>query len=176
MGNTAALLGRRHAWRVLRGTNALTRPPPPWYVRRGRTPRLGQWAAQVVPQVSARCFYYLLGAIKVLRKVPPPPQFDPHPPPRNANNIELYMFVTLFSGNLTHPTPTALRNTCMAPYLCLGVTVWVLVDQPCNYLATGQSAGRIRVGTYQVISVIWGVVEHQLFNWDFLQITLQCTT
>ena len=30
---------------------------------------------------------------------------DPHPPPRNANNIEHYTFVTLFLENLTPPTP-----------------------------------------------------------------------
>ena len=36
-----------------------------------------------------------------------------HPPPRNANNIEPYTFVTLFPGKLY--TPTVLLNTSMAP-------------------------------------------------------------
>ena len=43
-------------------------------------------------------------------------KFDPHLPPRNANNVEPYTFVTLFSGESdTPPPPTALRNTWMAP-------------------------------------------------------------
>ena len=41
-------------------------------------------------------------------------ELDPHPPPRNANNIEPYTFVTLFLENLTTP-PNALLNTWMAP-------------------------------------------------------------
>ena len=32
-------------------------------------------------------------------------KFDPHPPPRNANNVEPYTFVTLFSGKLDTPPP-----------------------------------------------------------------------
>ena len=39
---------------------------------------------------------------------------DPHQPPRNANNIEPYTFVTLFSGKFDTPPPpppSALRNT-----------------------------------------------------------------
>ncbi len=32
-------------------------------------------------------------------------KLDPHSPPRNANNIEHYTFVTLFLENLTHPYP-----------------------------------------------------------------------
>ena len=37
---------------------------------------------------------------------------DPQPPPRNANNIEPYTFVTLFPGKFdTRPPPSALRNT-----------------------------------------------------------------
>ena len=32
-------------------------------------------------------------------------EFDPHPPPRNANNVEAYTFVTLFSGKADTPTP-----------------------------------------------------------------------
>ena len=53
------------------------------------------------------------GAIQVLRntiflEIGPPPT------PRNANNIEYYTFVTLFSRKSdTHPS--ALRNTWMAP-------------------------------------------------------------
>ena len=34
-----------------------------------------------------------------------------HPPPRNANNIEPYTYVTLFPEDLTTPHPSALRNT-----------------------------------------------------------------
>ena len=32
-------------------------------------------------------------------------KFDTHPPPRNANNVDPYIFVTFFPGNLTlsHP-------------------------------------------------------------------------
>ena len=40
-------------------------------------------------------------------------KFDPHPPPRTANNVEPYTFVTLFSGKAdTPPTPysTAFRK------------------------------------------------------------------
>ena len=37
-------------------------------------------------------------------------EFYPHPPPRNANNVEPYTFVTLFSGKADTPL-TALRNT-----------------------------------------------------------------
>ena len=33
-------------------------------------------------------------------------KFDPHPPPRNANNIEPYIFVTLFSVKADTPPPT----------------------------------------------------------------------
>ena len=54
---------------------------------------------------------------RVLRN--PPWNVTPtHPPPRNANNVEPYTFVTLFSGNFTHlnPPPIALRNTWMAPH------------------------------------------------------------
>ena len=48
-------------------------------------------------------------------------KLGPHPPPRNANNIEHYTFVMLFPENRTPPPPTkpppsALRNTWMAPY------------------------------------------------------------
>ena len=34
-----------------------------------------------------------------------------HPPLRNANNVEPYTFVTLFSGRSNTPHPPALRNT-----------------------------------------------------------------
>ena len=55
--------------------------------------------------------FMILGAIQVLRNA-----FfwklDPHPPPRNANNIEPYTYVTLFSGKCDTPLPqSALRNT-----------------------------------------------------------------
>ena len=43
-------------------------------------------------------------------------KFDAHPPPRNANNVEPYTFVTLFSRKFDTPSPSALRNTWMAPY------------------------------------------------------------
>ena len=43
-------------------------------------------------------------------------EFDPHSPPRNANNVELYTFGTLFSGKADTPHPVALRNTWMSPY------------------------------------------------------------
>ena len=46
----------------------------------------------------------MLGAIQVLRSF-----FfwkcDPHPPPRNANNVEQYTFVTIFAGYLTPSHP-----------------------------------------------------------------------
>ena len=32
-------------------------------------------------------------------------KFDTHPPPHNANNVEPYIFVTLFRGNLTPSHP-----------------------------------------------------------------------
>ena len=32
-------------------------------------------------------------------------EFDPHPPHRNANNVEPYTFVTLFSGKAVIPHP-----------------------------------------------------------------------
>ena len=40
-------------------------------------------------------------------------KLDLHPPPRNANNIEPYTFVTFFprKSNTHPPTPAALRNT-----------------------------------------------------------------
>ena len=37
--------------------------------------------------------------------------FDTHPPPRNANDVEPYMFVKQIPGNLTPVTPTALHKT-----------------------------------------------------------------
>ena len=51
------------------------------------------------------------GAIQVLHKfffleIGPPP---PHPPPRSANNVEPYTFVTLFSRKLDPPPHTRLR-------------------------------------------------------------------
>ena len=44
-------------------------------------------------------------------------KFDPHPPPRNANNVEPYIFLTRVSLKADTPSlpPTALRNTWMAP-------------------------------------------------------------
>ena len=32
-------------------------------------------------------------------------EFDAHPLPRNANNVEPYTFVMLFSGKAVTPTP-----------------------------------------------------------------------
>ena len=46
----------------------------------------------------------LYGAIQVLRNAFLW-RFDPHPPPRNANNVELYTFVMLFSVVVDTPTP-----------------------------------------------------------------------
>ena len=36
-----------------------------------------------------------------------PSKFEPHPPPRNADNVELYTFVALFpeKAEPTHPPP-----------------------------------------------------------------------
>ena len=57
-----------------------------------------------------------IGAIQVFRNAFSR-ECDPHPPPRNANNVEPYTVVTLFSGKAdTHPPRTALRNTWMSPY------------------------------------------------------------
>ncbi len=36
-------------------------------------------------------------------------KFDPHPPPRNANNVEPYIFVTLFSVKADTPPHPQLR-------------------------------------------------------------------
>ena len=36
-------------------------------------------------------------------------KLDPHPPPRNANNVEYYTFVTLFFGKLDTPPHPHLR-------------------------------------------------------------------
>ena len=36
-------------------------------------------------------------------------EFYPHPPPRNANNVEPYTFVTLFSGKADTPPNPSLR-------------------------------------------------------------------
>ena len=52
----------------------------------------------------------LKGAIQVLRnaffwKLKFISRLDPHPPPRNANNIEPYTCVTLFSGKFETPHP-----------------------------------------------------------------------
>ena len=53
---------------------------------------------------------------------------NPHPPPSNANNIQPYTFVTLFSRKAYTPTPTALQNTLMAPNTecILGLLILVL--------------------------------------------------
>ena len=49
-----------------------------------------------------------LGAIQVLRNAIFL-QIGPHPPPRKANNIEHYTFVTLFSGKSNTPPHPHLR-------------------------------------------------------------------
>ena len=60
-------------------------------------------------------------------------KFDTHPPLHNANNVEPYIFVTLFSGKSdTLPPPTALRNTRMAPY--------IVITDPGIHLATTKTA------------------------------------
>ena len=56
-----------------------------------------------------------LGAIKVLRNAFFR-KWDPHPLPRNANNIESYTFVTIFSGKFNTRYPSALRNTWITLY------------------------------------------------------------
>ena len=48
------------------------------------------------------------GAIQVLRNAIFL-EIEPHPPSRNANNIEHYTFVTFLPGK--PPLPSALRNT-----------------------------------------------------------------
>ena len=48
------------------------------------------------------------GAIEVLRNAIFL-EIGPHPTPRNANNIEHYTFVTLFSGKYYHPPLPHLR-------------------------------------------------------------------
>ena len=50
------------------------------------------------------------GAILVLRNAVFL-KMDPHPPPRNANNIEPYTFVTFLPENVAPPPPFALCNT-----------------------------------------------------------------
>ena len=41
-------------------------------------------------------------------------KFDPHPPPRNANNVGPYTFVTLFSGKFD-PTPICVTQHLNGP-------------------------------------------------------------
>ena len=53
-------------------------------------------------------------------------KLDPHPPPRNANNIEPYTFVTLLTRKINPPSPPALRNTWMAPDLEQTHTIFYL--------------------------------------------------
>ena len=74
---------------------------------------------------------HALGAIQVLRNAI---FLEIGPPlPRNANNIEHYTFVTLFSRKSdTPPPPSALRNTWMAP--CCSQVFWqILSDFTCSY-------------------------------------------
>ena len=47
-------------------------------------------------------------------------KLDPHPPPRNVNNIEHYTFVTLFPENMTPPPH---------PHRCYVTLEWPLRDQ-----------------------------------------------
>ena len=39
-----------------------------------------------------------------------PMEFDPRPPPRNANNVEPYTFITLFPGKADTPTPHGVQS------------------------------------------------------------------
>ena len=55
------------------------------------------------PRVALKVFIFI-GASQVLRNAIFL-QIGPHPPPRNANNIEHYTFVTLFSGKSDTPPP-----------------------------------------------------------------------
>ena len=55
---------------------------------------------------------------------------NPHPPPRNHNNVEAYTFITIFSGKLDTPHP---------PYvLC---NTWMPHEQIVNRLTVGRSYG-----------------------------------
>ena len=54
------------------------------------------------------------GAIQVLRNAFIQ-RIWPHPPPSNANNVDPYTFVTLFSGKADTPHPMVIHNTWMAP-------------------------------------------------------------
>ena len=72
------------------------------------------------------------------------------PPPRNANNVERYTFVTLFSGKLTHTHPTALRNTWMAPVLCYLVLSYLVL----SYLVLSYLVLSYLVLSYLVLSYL----------------------
>ena len=55
--------------------------------------------------LGSRLFYVLMCATFKKKKNWHSWKLDPHPPPRNANNIEHYTFVTLFPGISDTPHP-----------------------------------------------------------------------
>ena len=66
-------------------------------------------------------------------------KLDPHPPPRNANNIEHYTFVMLFPENQTPPHPHLRYVTLEWPPWWLVVSFAMLqkrLDRPNNLLHT----------------------------------------
>ena len=50
-------------------------------------------------------------------------KWDPHPPPRNANNIEHYTFVAFFSRK-SDPTPIWVTETLEWPHSCLFIYLY----------------------------------------------------
>ena len=74
-------------------------------------------------------------------------KLDPHPPPRNANNIEHYTFITLFSGKSDTPHPHLHYVTLEWPlYVCMHVCMYgwmqrykVMVGMPAMTLAHCQA-------------------------------------
>ena len=70
----------------------------------------------------------------MLRNAFSPWKLDPHTPPRNANNIEPYTFVTLFSGKFDTPHPhlhyvtlewpLIWERTYVSRYLCSSVPMF----------------------------------------------------
>ena len=115
-------------------------------------------------------------------------KLDPHPPPRNANNVEYYTFVTLFFGKLDTPPPppTALRNTWMAPKCNILVTraksqyikqkVWMAVSPKVMRVATYNFAcllsttqshfwGNIGYGHMWTFKNNWLRTFHNIVKW-----------
>ena len=56
-------------------------------------------------------------------------KLDPHPPPRNANNIEYYTFVTLFSRKSDTPHPHLRYVTLEWPHInksFIDINKWII--------------------------------------------------